>query len=144
VNVGDIPQHSRPLWIASLVTPAVTLAAWFAVLCAVEFARSGSIPGEMVRLLALLVLVGLPVAFGAMFLLCLPLLLLMRSQGMLTGRNVGIVSIAVATIALVGFFSIALRQRLDVQLVPWCLGLGLFSAAVFCLVAGIPFRGRTS
>jgi hypothetical protein len=141
VNAQGAPQHSRPLWIASLVTPVAALTAWFALQLGLEFARSGSVPGVMMRLLVLLILFGGPVAFGAMFFLGLPSLLLLRSQNMLTGLNVCLAATIVTTIAIVGFM-LSMRQRPGLELVAWALGLGVFAGATFCLAAGIPFRRR--
>jgi hypothetical protein len=143
VNAGGAPQHSRPLWLASLVTPFVALIAWFVVVAALDVARSG--PGSEVafRMFGAIVMLGLPPAYGAMFLVGLPLLLLMRSQRMLTGPNVCLLATIVAVLTLITFFALIAEGWPEVELLGWSVVIGLLAGVTFCLVAGISLRWRS-
>jgi hypothetical protein len=132
-------QHSRPLWIATLVTPLLTLLSYFLVLLTLEFASEHPSPESVFRAIGILLMVGLPLAFGAMCLIGLPLVLLLRSQRMLTPGYV-LIGASVIGVLTMSAFSGLLGGAWDPLLTLWGLGLGLFSGFVFCFVAGIPFR----
>jgi hypothetical protein len=142
VNGAGEPQHSRPLWVASIVTPVAALGAGFVVLCALTVANGGELGSAVLEMLRLLAVLGLPLATGAMFLIGLPLVLLMRSQRMLTAENVCVAATVIATVSLFGILGI-LGAWLDVEYLVFTPVIGAFAGAVFCLVAGIPFRRRT-
>jgi hypothetical protein len=131
--------HSRPLWVATIVTPLLTPLAYFLVLLAVEFTGDHPSPESVFRAIGILYLVGLPLAFGAMCLVGLPLVLLLRSQGMLTPGYV-LIGASVIGVLTMSAFTGLMGGAWDPVLTLWGLGLGLFAGFVFCFVAGIPFR----
>ena len=132
-------QHSRPLWVATIVTPLLTPLAYFLVLLTVELTGEHSSSESVFRALGILLLVGLPLAFGAMCLVGLPLVLLLRSQRMLTPGYV-LIGASVIGVLTMSAFTGLLGGAWDPVLTLWGLGLGLFSGFVYCFVAGIPFR----
>jgi hypothetical protein len=138
-----VAQHSRPLWVATIVTPLVTPLAYFLVLLAIEFTSEHSSYESVFRAIGILFLVGLPLAFGAMCLVGLPLVLLLRSQRMLTPGYVLIGASVIGVLAMSAFTGL-LGGAWDPVLTLWGLGLGLFSGFVFCFVAGVPFRESRS
>jgi hypothetical protein len=132
-------QHSRPLWVATIVTPLITPLAYFLVLVAAEFAGEHSSSESVFRAIGILYMVGLPLAFGAMCLVGLPLVLLLRSQRMLTAGYVLIGASVIGMLTMSTFTGLT-DGAWDPVLTLWGLGIGLFSGVVFCFVAGIPFR----
>jgi hypothetical protein len=132
-------QHSRPLWVATIVTPLVIPLAYFLVLVAAEFAGEHSSSESVFRAIGILYMVGLPLAFGAMCLVGLPLVLLLRSQRMLTSGYV-LIGASVIGVLTVAAFTGLVDGSWHPILTLWGLGLGLFAGVVFCLIAGIPFR----
>jgi hypothetical protein len=139
VTASPARQHSRPLWVATLATPLITPLACFLVLLVAEFMGEHSSSESMFRAIGILYMVGLPLAFGAMCLVGLPLVLLLRSQALLTPRYVLIGASVIGVLTIAAFFGL-MDDSWDPVLTLWGLGLGLFAGVVFCLVAGIPFR----
>ena len=133
------PQHSRPLWIATIVTPLLTPLAYFLVLVAAEFTGVHASGESVFRAMGILYLVGLPLAFGAMGLVGLPLVLLLRSQSMLTPGYV-LIGASVIGVLTMAVFTGLIGGSWDPGLTLWGLGHGLFAGFLFCFVAGIPFR----
>jgi hypothetical protein len=133
------PQHSRPLWIATIVTPLLTPLAYFLVLLVAELTGVHPSGESVFRAIGILYLVGLPLAFGAMCLVGLPLVLLLRSQRMLTPGYVLIGASVVGVLTMAAFTGL-IGGSWDPVLTLWGLGLGLFAGFLFCFVAGIPFR----
>ncbi len=132
-------QHSRPLWVATLITPLVTPLAYLLVLLTIDYTSDHHSPESIFRAIGILYFVGMPLAFGAMFLVGLPLVLLLRSQQLLTTGYVLIGSTVVGMLTMAAFSGL-MDGRWNPVLTLWGLGLGLFAGFVFCLAAGIPFR----
>ena len=135
-------QHSRPLWVATIVTPLLVPLAYFLVLLTVELTGVHSSSESVFRAFGILCMVGLPLAFGAMCLVGLPLVLLLRSQNMLTPGYV-LIGASVIGVLTLSVFTGLIGGAWDPVLALWGLGLGLFSGFVFCFVAGIPFTASS-
>ncbi len=131
-------QHSRPLWVATLVTPLLTPLAYFLVLLPLELSGNAS-SESLFRAIGILLMVGLPLAFGAMCLVGLPLVLLLRSQRMLTPGPV-LIGASVTGMLATSAFTGLLDGDWNPIVTVWGFGLGLFSGFAFCFIAGIPFR----
>ena len=135
------PQHTRPLWLAGLITAiSVPLACWAAIIV-IEVANGGSFFGEEVmRSLGALMFFGLPMSFIIMFVVGYPLVLALRHFGRLSALNICAGGAAIGVLfALIGSRFIPAGQ-IDPELVLFAGGAGLIAGIVFCLVAGIPFR----
>jgi len=137
-------QHSRPLWLAALITALLTPAIFFGVLLAINLVR-GEASGELAfRGMGFLIFFGLPLSLGATYLVGLPLALLLRSQQLLAPKYVipgaalvGATILSVLTLTI-------LRTTLTLQAIAVGLGVGAVAGIVFCLTAGIAFRLRAT
>jgi hypothetical protein len=139
VTASPEPQHSRPLWVATIATPLLTPLALFLVLMVIEYTSDHPSPESLFRAIGIIFLLGFPLALGAMCLVGLPLVLLLRSQKMLTPGYV-LIGASVTGVLTMAAFTGMTSGAWDPVLTLWGLGLGFFAGLVFCLVAGIPFR----
>jgi hypothetical protein len=140
VSSADVAQHSRPLWVASLASPVAALAGCFLVLCGMELATGKRLAAlEALDFLEVIATFGLPIALVAMFFMGLPLVMLMRSQRMLTAENVCAAATVIAVVATFGFLTL-IGAWPDPDVLIWVPVMGALAGAVFCLVAGIRFR----
>jgi len=110
----------------------------------VEVAKGGSAFGEeLMRGLGFLMVYAVPTCLAVMFVLGYPFALTLRKFGRLSLLNV------CAGAFVIGFVVAAAAYLIDPSsafriLYPMIGGaIGLFAGIVFCLVAGIPFRGPT-
>ncbi|MBC8024374.1 MAG: hypothetical protein H7Y89_00135 [Steroidobacteraceae bacterium] len=122
--------------IAALATPAV----FYGGLLAVYLIRGESIGELGFRGLGFLILFVLPLSLGAACFVGLPLVLLLRSQNLLTPRYVifgaallGATALSVLTIAV-------MREALTFGAIAVGVGVGVVAGVVFCLAAGIAFH----
>lgn len=140
MNPAPEPQHSRPLWMAALITAVATPVAYLLTLVLVSLIR-GDYSSELAfRGAGFLFFVGLPPALGAMFFIGLPLVLLLRSQDLLTVGYVLVGAMGAGVLTLVALVLFVARSPLEFAVLTWGAGLGLFAGLIFCLAAGIPFR----
>jgi hypothetical protein len=139
VTAAPEPQHSRPLWVATILTPLVTPLAWFLILVVIDYRSGHPSPESLSRAIGIIYLIGLPLALGAMCLVGLPLVLLLRSQKMLTGGYV-LIGASVTGVLTMAVFTASTGGGWESVMALWGLGLGFFAGLVFCFAAGIPFR----
>jgi hypothetical protein len=135
-------QHSRPLWLAALLTP-FALPISYALMFMVGNAARGRdlMSEEATRALSALVLFGLPISLVVTFLLGLPFAFVLRSKGWL---NMPVVCGAASIAGIVAFrvFMLILggMEKVGILEIAISAAIGLFMGIVFCLIAGIRFR----
>jgi hypothetical protein len=140
VNAPVAAQHSRPLWLAAFLTSILTPVAYLLALSLVSVAK-GEYSSELAfRGAGFMFFVGLLPALGAMYCIGLPLVLLLRSQGLLTIAYVLIGAIVAGNFTMVALVSVVARSPLVAEVFAWGSGLGLLAGLIFCIAAGIPFR----
>jgi site-specific recombinase len=135
-------QHSRPLWLAALLTPFALPIAYALIFMLGNAARGRELMSEeATRALSALVIFGLPISLVATFLLGLPFALLLRSKGWL---NMPVVCGAAVIAGIVAFhvFMLTLGGMAKVGILEIAISgtIGLFMGIVFCLIAGVRFR----
>jgi cellobiose-specific phosphotransferase system component IIC len=88
-------------------------------------------------------LYGVPFCLVVMLVLGYPLALLLKKSGKLSAFNLSVGAVLVG--AVVAIVAVGTRPygSLDIKLTIFGGAVGLFTAIVFCLVAGIPFRRPT-
>jgi cellobiose-specific phosphotransferase system component IIC len=88
-------------------------------------------------------LYGVPFCLVVMLVLGYPLALLLKKSGKLSAFNLSVGAVLVG--AVVAIVAVGTRPygSFDIKLTIFGGAVGLFTAIVFCLVAGIPFRRPT-
>jgi hypothetical protein len=125
-------QHSRPLWVAALVSALFVPVAFFCALLAVNAVRGEASGESTFRGIGFVFLFGLPLSLGATYLVGLPFALTVKY--------------VVAGAALLGAFAIAgltfvvLRAPVTFDAVAVGVAVGAIAGLVFCATAGVAFR----
>ena len=135
-------QHSRPLWLAAFLTAILTPVLYLLGFTLLALA-GGEYSSELAfRSVGIMFLFGLLPALGAMFFVGLPLVLLLRSQRLLTSLYVLAGAVAVGILTMTVLVTIVMKSPLAPLVLAWGAGLGAFAGVIFCVSAGIPFRER--
>lgn len=93
------------------------------------------------RSLAIAMLYGVPICLVMMLVLGYPLALLLKKSGKLSAFNLSVGAVLIGAIVAIVAGELRRYGSFDIRLVIFGGAVGLFTAIVFCLVAGIPFRG---
>jgi hypothetical protein len=142
VNAPPGKQHARPLWLAAFLTAILT-----PVLYLLGFTLIALVGGEFsselaFRSLGFMFLFGLLPALGAMYFVGLPLVMLLRSQRLLTSWYVLAGAVAVGILTMAVLVTVIMKSPFEPLVLVWGAGLGAFAGVIFCISAGIPFRER--
>jgi hypothetical protein len=139
VNEATMPQHRRPLWLAALVTSVAVPIGYFLLVLAASALRNEA-PGDgTARAFGYTMMFGLPVTAGAMFLLGMPVVLMLRSMNSLRALHVCIGAAVAGGLALSLLFAMTGGNDHGLSFV-WGGLVGLFAGVVFCAVAGVRWR----
>jgi hypothetical protein len=133
-------QHSRPLWVAALVSALFVPVAFFCALLAVNAVRGEASGESTFRGIGFVFLFGLPLSLGATYLVGLPFALLLRSQRLLTVKYVVAGAALLGAFAIVGLTFVVLRAPVTLDAVAVGVAVGAIAGLVFCATAGVAFR----
>ena len=136
------PMHRRPLWLGALLAPLAAPFALLALILGWDFAsgeRSLSFVAA-VEILAFALVLGLPIAICATWLLGLPLAAWLRRRGSLSLRSLCIAAAPLGAFAFVaGMAAFGARLALAAQLAAGAF-IGVAVALTFGLVSGLAWR----
>lgn len=106
-----------------------------------ELARGGSV--ALIEAFALLLAIGLPIAYLGMALFGLPLALWLRGRDQLASWRLLLAGLpGGAMVLLLSFWQLGFGLAWSAQLLIGAFG-GLVVASAFCLICGIPWRARS-
>jgi hypothetical protein len=133
-------QHSRPLWLAASLTAIVTPVAYLLALTLFSLVRGDYSSELLFRGAGFMLFAGFVPALIAMFVVGLPLVLLLKSQNLLTVGYVLIGAAVAGILTMIALVVFVARSRLGIEAFALGAGLGVFAGLIFCIAAGIPFR----